>query len=499
MSLTRITDKQVTYKQGATDSVVRNMGDKLREVVSVLDFGAYNDGTHPEETTAAFEAAITYCQANHKTLYIPSVEPSQAYAIKRPLEITSEMDMVGDSPLGVTLAATDDLLAGEYVLSITHPTKLTGMRFSNITLQGNDVCNCLYVNNVTSSTFENINVRTAVHGVVFDGSAANNYQMTWTNLNCLTEITGNTVRVINSLVNTSFIGCYFGGNTGLYVAATAGFNANSLVGCNFEGCTNHAIDVLGGIQGLSITGCRCEANLSLVADFMFEPQGSASCSGISITGCYFSRGNAPSVIRFDGAVSGFQVTGNFCRQGYTQWVYCNGGGDAGHISGNYSQYAGTYPTYGNPINAERSGVTSLNNSHRNLTGGALQLIKGMYEEGTFTPTVSSGITSPTYSQQYGTYTRIGKTVLFQFRLRMSGGSSSGGQLVVTGLPYASADSPSGNGTASVGYNGMNTASALVIIAENTTNVAFYNLDLSNYTVSTVGTSYLMVSGQYQIA
>ena len=38
MTLTKITDKQVTYKQGATGSEVRNLGDKLRESVSVFDF-----------------------------------------------------------------------------------------------------------------------------------------------------------------------------------------------------------------------------------------------------------------------------------------------------------------------------------------------------------------------------------------------------------------------------------------------------------------------------
>ena len=42
MALTKITDKQVTYKQGSTGSVVRNLGEKLRESVSVKDFGAFN-------------------------------------------------------------------------------------------------------------------------------------------------------------------------------------------------------------------------------------------------------------------------------------------------------------------------------------------------------------------------------------------------------------------------------------------------------------------------
>lgn len=32
MALTKITDKQVTYKQGSTGSVVRNLGEKFAEL-----------------------------------------------------------------------------------------------------------------------------------------------------------------------------------------------------------------------------------------------------------------------------------------------------------------------------------------------------------------------------------------------------------------------------------------------------------------------------------
>lgn len=46
MALTKITDKQVTYKQGSAGSAVRNLGEKLRETVSAKDFGLVGNPTN---------------------------------------------------------------------------------------------------------------------------------------------------------------------------------------------------------------------------------------------------------------------------------------------------------------------------------------------------------------------------------------------------------------------------------------------------------------------
>lgn len=64
--------------------------------------------------------------------------------------------------------------------------------------------------------------------------------------------------------------------------------------------------------------------------------------------------------------------------------------------------------------------------------------------GLWTPTFLASTTpgSWTYSQQYGTYTKIGNVVNITFNLAASGNSSATGQLLMGGLPF-----PSATGTA----------------------------------------------------
>src|SRR5210317_1944123 len=58
-----------------------------------------------------------------------------------------------------------------------------------------------------------------------------------------------------------------------------------------------------------------------------------------------------------------------------------------------------------------------------------------YEEGTWTPAVNSGVTSPTYSLQSGSYTKIGRMVYFNFDIRVSGGTLVAGDFILEGLPF----------------------------------------------------------------
>jgi hypothetical protein len=57
-----------------------------------------------------------------------------------------------------------------------------------------------------------------------------------------------------------------------------------------------------------------------------------------------------------------------------------------------------------------------------------------YEEGTYTPVITLGITSPTYSQQVGRYTKIGNFVYVSARCNISSGTVTGSVLNIS-LPF----------------------------------------------------------------
>ena len=84
----------IGFLQAGTGAVATTVQAKLRERVSVLDFGA--DPTGATSSVAAFQAAIYYCQVNNKTLYLPA----GTYLINSPVNTEAaplyNFSMVGD-------------------------------------------------------------------------------------------------------------------------------------------------------------------------------------------------------------------------------------------------------------------------------------------------------------------------------------------------------------------------------------------------------------------
>jgi hypothetical protein len=77
-----------------------------------------------------------------------------------------------------------------------------------------------------------------------------------------------------------------------------------------------------------------------------------------------------------------------------------------------------------------------------------------FEEGTFVPTVHSGVTNPSLSRAKGSYVKIGRQVLWQSHIIVSGGTANGDQLMFGGLPFTSRnDANQAYGGAWLNYQG----------------------------------------------
>jgi hypothetical protein len=78
-----------------------------------------------------------------------------------------------------------------------------------------------------------------------------------------------------------------------------------------------------------------------------------------------------------------------------------------------------------------------------------------YEEGTWTPVLTDGVTNATHSVQVGTYTKVGRMVHVKARVTTTSVTTAGltGSVWLSGLPFTSANVTDTTGTGSVGFAG----------------------------------------------
>ena len=122
-----------------------------------------------------------------------------------------------------------------------------------------------------------------------------------------------------------------------------------------------------------------------------------------------------------------------------------------------------------------------------------------YEEGTWTPTVTTGFTSPSYSIQVGYYTKIGNVVRAYYRLLLNGGTAVGTGVIFSGLPFTASNLgslfPTGTHYINAAIAGGENSKLLVF--PNTNSIYLYSQDetgVSGVNGTTVGNS-LDILGQ----
>ena len=127
-----------------------------------------------------------------------------------------------------------------------------------------------------------------------------------------------------------------------------------------------------------------------------------------------------------------------------------------------------------------------------------------YEEGTFTPTITIGLTGITYTAQNARYTKIGNVVTFTLRISMSNSTRNGFILTFGGLPFTSKNIAGLNiGSVSWAYTNFVTNSTTInvptlYIGGNLTTCECYKTDGNPFTGSdlSAATPDLYIGGSY---
>lgn len=357
-------DALVGVKRDATASVALTVHSWIEgQVFNVVEFGAKGDGS--TDDTAAIQAAINAAQAVVGSVFLPaSVISTNGYKITTPLVISKPIKLTGES-WGTTFIYASGFTAGQYALDLdgTISPNLDGVEISNLTFfSSNSTPHLIKSNNVSNSVFRNIGIRDAVNGMLITGTR--NFCNIYDHIINTGGVTGISVSfsAYTGGGNHTFIGCSFGGDTGVHISTDSVLDQLSFVSCNFESCVTNSFYCGGIARALSFFGCRFEGCTG-TDDCQINPVALKSVVGLVFKGCWFDcSGLGPAfAIKLGGAggsVRGFEISGNYAQDYSTAFVDLSGEGNSGSIMGNRLQNTPAI------TNAVRPGVLIINNENQ---------------------------------------------------------------------------------------------------------------------------------------
>lgn len=224
---------------------------------------------------------------------------------------------------------------------------------------------------------------------------------------------------------------------------------------------------------------------------------------LNYKGTWDANANSPALTSSVGTKGDYYVVGTagatnlngISNWGIGDWAVFNGAvwqrveGGA-NLNGVDLSVSGTSQLTGNATFSNNlvqgTAAKGVNFTANTPAAGMTSQLLNWYEEGTWTPVVAIGITSPTYATQTGTYTRIGNTVFFKCYLSVNGGTLNGGQITLTGLPFTA----SGTGaSASFGYVGGGAQTVLATSALPILNVSWSGSATTIYYYRTTGAGF----------
>ena len=451
----------LTFLQDGTNARPRTVLSKLKDVVSVKDFGAVGDGR--ADDTAAIQAAIDYAKIAAKNVYIPA----GTYIITG-----AGLTYRSDSNGGVLISGTSSGDANANTGSVlkytgtqscfTFSGKAVYSSLQNITFLGVDGQGAIGVN-IDNAWF--IDIRQCVFKYFKSASSGAGIKIGWvtggfagvtTIQDCrISEcyagviVEGQDINVINiqsCVITDNTIGFRHGRNTAVPVSSRA-VNFNNTL---FEANADHDIYSYGGAQGWNITGCYFEQNdalKNLSRIHLANTLSPRNCA-INITGNVFSKQlhatNQQLVYVWD--PDGLIFKNNWSAYGdlTTGWsVYVAGGGT------NTELWPMSVPVADKPYPINDNSVL-LPTGSVYKTSGDLSLTTGIrfpatqpgssnpntlddYEEGVWTPR-NNYVTL--VNNKGATYRKIGSFVYASFDVTFPV-NAQGNAAEIAGLPFPS--------------------------------------------------------------
>ena len=322
-SLTNTDSSQLVYTQGGAGSVTRTVQSRLRDSVSVKDFGAIGDGV--TDDTAAIQAAVD--SGN------PVFFPSGTYALDGTIDIGAGAKLYG-AGIGKSILFQTNAGSAHVIDAISTSTK-GGIEIVGLTIDCNGVDAGFvtqYVENLSirycefkNSPFWLVNIGKSddptVSTIVNDqieiiGCSFSNITQTYEHLlifnatnvvvkDCHFEVApnGNGIGFWQNVDRADVVNCVFNNlNVGAYYSLST--NNIRFSGCSFTNCTS-------GLRGANLSdhgnfGATHAYNIS-VCDCTFKSNSGTPCqlgavNGGIVSGCVFDTNDEFGLLVNDGAI-----------------------------------------------------------------------------------------------------------------------------------------------------------------------------------------------------